>query len=117
MVAMGIVAIATASCFQIFYTIRRLNERARFYSKVLPFVRERFNDIVTSHQLATPGTYPETFDDIAYERKVEADTEYPKTCQKVTLTFGYREQRTGSEHRLTFQTYVSSAIVNKVEQQ
>lgn len=118
MIAMGIVGIAIGSSFQIFYTVKRLNERARFYATVLPFVRQEMNAIVTNHVLFTPtGTTEKRHGDIEYQQIVEADSApYGETCQRVTLRFKLKE-RSGVERWLTFVTYVSTAIRNEVEQE
>jgi prepilin-type N-terminal cleavage/methylation domain-containing protein len=111
-IATAIVGIAISSSFNVFYTIRRINNRARFYAKILPYVRQEMNLYVTSHNFVTTGIYDDTpFDGVVYSLKGEPDPELSR-CQKVTMKFEYTDI-SGFKHVASFQSYISRDIVNK----
>ena len=113
-IATAIVGIAIGSTFNVFYTIRRINSRARFYAKVLPFVREQMNLYVTSHNFVSTRTSNDVpFDGVMYTLTGAKDAEFPR-CQKVTMKFEYKDV-SGFHHTATFQSYISRDILNKTE--
>jgi len=115
MLAVAIVGIAVGSCFQIFHAVRRINSRAHFYAKVLPFIRQEFESIVTGHRFVSNLTLGNTpSEGVTYVLQGQIDPEFPR-CQRVTARFHF-EDNYGKEHRLTFETCVSQDIVNKSEE-
>lgn len=111
-IATAIVGIAISSTFNVFYTVRRLNTRARFYAKILPYVRQEMNQWVTSHEFVSSVTHNDTpFEGVVYTLSGEPDKAFSR-CQKITMKFEYKDS-TGFNHMASFQSYVSLDIVNK----
>ena len=108
--AASIVAIAVVSCYEVIFMVRALNMRAAYYGMVLPFVRQKMTNVLSSHVVPVKtesGTIPKPMTgsptvDYKLTRK-----SISKTVDKVILKIKAKNE---SLQELTFETYVTSAV-------